>query len=135
MSYFRVTPHALWVQREELDTAYRELCQDMAEVSRVIRRLEEMSSFGNPVEALRRTPRRAGDQEVKLRQCANILDTVADLYNRTELKNLDGQPPAARPGLNGVTYMITPIPICRTLEMLPDAGSYYGMNVVIPQDD
>ena len=58
MGYFRVMPHTLLAQREELAAAYRALCQDISETGAVIRPLRTMTAFDCSVEALRRTQHR-----------------------------------------------------------------------------
>lgn len=132
MSYFRAAPYILQAQREELEAAYRSLCQEVSELGGVIRRLDSMSSFEGPIEALRRLQRRGGEQQAKLRQSAGVLGGVAELYINAELKNLDGDGPwletvccaeADKPAEPAWTLR----------EMIPDAESLFGMKVIIRQ--
>ena len=62
MGYFRVMPNTLLAQREELEAAYRALCQDISETGAVIRQLRTMTGFDGPVEALRRTQQRRSEE-------------------------------------------------------------------------
>ena len=68
MGYFRIMPNTLLAQREELEAAYRALCQDISETSAVIRQLRTMTGFDGPVEALRRTQQRGNEQQAKDRK-------------------------------------------------------------------
>lgn len=135
MSDFRVMPNALRTQREEMETAYHALCQDISELGGIIRRLGAMSSFDSPVENLHRVQRRGSDQQVKLRQSANVLGRVAELYIHTELRNLDDEIS------QGGSVSRTIVPDChlgpswKPQEMVPDAGVFFGMKVVIPEND
>lgn len=104
MSYFRVMPNTLRAQREELETAYRDLCQDISEIGGVIRQLSTMTSFDGPIKALRQTQRKGSEQQAKLRQCASVLGNVADLYEHEERRNLEGD----GTGSSGY-YYITPV--------------------------
>lgn len=145
MSYFHVKPNTLLAQQAELETAYSNLCQDMSEISSVLRQLNTMSSFEGPIAALRRVQQKGSEQEIKLRQCAKVLDSVSELYMRTEQKNLDGGFPSGG-GLHvgfheGVSSVISPSPSAipdvwplngRSQEMLDGAEDWFGMTVVIP---
>lgn len=135
MSDFRVMPNALRIQREALGTAYHDLCQDISELGGIIRQLEAMSGFDSPVGSLRRVQRKGSDQQVKLRQSANVLGCVAELYIHTELRNLDDEVsqdesafrtiiPAYHLGVNWTPQ-----------EMVPDAGALFGVKVIMPESD
>ena len=137
MSEFRVIPDALRRQRDELDAAYRCLCLDIAELGGIIQQLGTMSSFDVPIQALRRVQRTGGEQQAKLRQSASVLDQVAELYTRTELKNLDGfEPGQIQKGK--IVYRVEPA-YWATLEapvmMVPNAEALYGTEVVIQRED
>ena len=115
MNYFRVMPAALGAQREELDGAYRELCQDVAELGGVIRQL-------------------GTEQQAKLRQCARVLEQVSELYTRTELRNMDGEVHEAigvpaEPARRALETVPAP------LEMVPHPEALFGMRVSIPRRD
>lgn len=135
MSDFRVMPSALRIQREALETAYHDLCQDISELGGIIRRLEVMSGFDSPVGSLRRIQRKGSDQQVKLRQSANVLGCVAELYIHTELRNLDDEMSQDRSAFRtmipdyhlGINW--TP------QEMVPDAGTFFGVKVIMPKID
>lgn len=133
MSYFRVMPDALRAQQEELEAAYRVLCGDVSEICGVIRRLQSMSCFDGPIETLRRVQRAGSEQQVKLRQCARVLGAAADLYARTERRNLEdgGQSDTVRTG----AYQSFPVypALLEPAEMLPEAERLYGMEVAVPQ--
>lgn len=88
MSFFRVAPNALLKECGELEGAYHELCRELSELGGVIRRLESMTGFDGPISALRHVQRDGSDQQVKLRQDARSLEQIADLYIRTEQKNI-----------------------------------------------
>lgn len=133
MSYFRVMPNTLCVQREELESCFRELCRDSSELSGVIRRLGTMSGFEYTMKKLNRVQGTMSDQLLKLRQCAIVLGNVADIYTRAELKNLDGDAPWER-GLYSI-LLGPPEPAWGLQEMLPDAEALFGMKVTIRQRD
>jgi len=153
-------PDALQAQREELENVYRDLCQDVSEISGVIRQLGTMSGFQGSIAALRREQRNGSEQQIKLRQSASALGRAAELYRRTELENLDGGTVRiAFPGWRAVfridpsrfnvgkspedRYDIRVSPIRedfqdwtitgRPQEMLDGAEHWYQMEVVIPQ--
>lgn len=130
MNYFRTMPTVLRAQREELEAVHRELCQDVSEISSIIRQLKTMSGFDGVIQNLRRVQQTGGEQEAKLRQSARVLEQVAELYTRTELRNLDcgvNTAPAAR--------TVREIPTFTPTEMLPNAQALFGMEVFIPQRD
>lgn len=135
MSDFRVMPNALRTQREKLETAYHALCQDISELGGIIRQLGTMSGFDSPIENLRRIQRRGSGQQVTFRQSAIVLGNVAELYVHTELRSLDDEIS------QGGNVPRTIIPDChlgpswKPQEMVPDAGAFFGMKVVIPEND
>lgn len=140
MSYFRAMPNALQAQREELETVYHSLCQDVSEISGVIQQLRTMSGFGGTVESLRQVQRNGGEQQIKLRQSAVTLGRVAELYRKAELENLDGGSPAdwvssrwfAPVRKTCVMARICAV-ICEPREMLDGAERWFQMKVVVPQ--
>lgn len=137
MSEFRVMPDALRGQRDELETAYRCLCQDISDLNGIIRQLETMSGFDGPIEALHRARQMGGGQQVKLRQSARVLDSVAELYTRTELKNLDGFEPDQF-GRGEVIYKVQPaywVTLEAPVAMVSNAGDLFGTAVVIRRED
>lgn len=134
MSYFRTVPNTLQAQREELETAYRSLCQEVSEIGGVIRRLDSMTSFGGPIEALRRVQRTSSEQQIKLRQNALALGCAAELYTSTERKNLDGTEPWAST-VRFVEADKLAEPAWTLREMVPNAELLFGMKVVIRQKD
>ena len=132
MSYFRVMPEALLSQREELETAYGDLCGELSKLGGVIRRLGTMSGFDDTIEALRRVQRKGGEQQMKLRRSAAVLGTVAELYIAAERDNLDGGEPApVRPAERDAAEY----PAWTPREMVPHAESLFGTGVVIRQRD
>lgn len=134
MGYFRAAPYVLQAQREDLEAAYRSLCQEVSEIGGVIRRLDTMTSFEGPIEALRRIQRTGSEQQIKLRQNAGVLGSIAELYTNTELKNLDGNEPWAAEFRLAKTDK-TAEPAWTLREMIPNAKSYFGMNIIIRQRD
>lgn len=134
MNYFRVMPAALGAQREELDGAYRELCQDVAELGGVIRQLGTMSGFGDVIHSLRRVRQKGTEQQAKLRQCARVLEQISELYTWTELRNMDGEVHEAigvpaEPARRALETVPAP------LEMVPHPEALFGMRVSIPRRD
>lgn len=97
MSYFRVQPNVLRAQSEELETVYGRMCREIAEISNVIQRLQTMTEFDEVISSLRKTQQKGMEQSTELRQCARMLEQVAELYRKTEEKNLDGAVPSIRP--------------------------------------
>ena len=134
MGYFRAAPYVLQAQREDLETAYRSLCQEVSEIGGVIRRLDSMSSFGGPIGALRRIQRTSSEQQIKLRQNAGVLGGTAELYTSTERKNLDGSEPWTGAFRSLKTDELAE-PAWTLREMIPNARSYFGMNIIIRQRD
>lgn len=134
MGYFRIMPNTLLAQREELEAAYRALCQDISETSAVIRQLRTMTGFDGPVEALRRTQQRGNEQQAKLRQYARVLEKLAELYIRTELENLDGGSPML-PFASQAPQRRQPSITWELQDMLPDAEKLLGMKVTIQDRD
>jgi len=141
-------PDALEAEREELETVYRSLCQDISEIGGVIRRLNTMTGYAGTVAALHRVERRGSEQQIKLRQSAGVLGRVAELYRRAELKNMDGDSPkstaAYRAGWDISQWASGPLPVfravielcealCEPRAMLNDAGRWFNMEVVIPR--
>lgn len=129
MSNFRAKPNEMLAQSEQLDAACRELCQDMAEIGGVIRRLGNMRGFENQIKALQLVQRRGSEQQIKLRQSARVLETAAEIYASTERKNLDGYD--AGQWAMPVTVKSTYTSAWRPQEMLPNAGSLLGMKVIV----
>lgn len=130
MNDFRTMPTVLRAQREELEAVHQELCRNVSEISGVIRQLNAMSGFDGVIQNLRRVQQTGGEQEAKLRQSARVLEQVAELYTRTELRNLDcgvSTAPAAR--------TVREAPKFEPTEMLPDPQALFGMEVFIPQRD
>ena len=133
MSYFRVMPNVLQMQREELENSLRELCRSNSEITAVIRRLRSMSGFEGTVQNLRRIQNRISGQQVRLRQSAIVLREAADCYTRTELKNLDGDSAAA----NGFGFALGNVIYADMSgqKMIPGAEALFGMKVTIRQRD
>ncbi|MCI9332983.1 MAG: hypothetical protein HFG05_12590 [Oscillibacter sp.] len=135
MSDFRVMPSALRIQRKELETTYHAFCQDISELGGIIRRLGALSSFDSPIENLRRVQRRGSGQQVKLRQSANILGSVAELYIRTELRNLDDEISQDESAFRAIIPDDHLGVNWNPQEMVPDAGTFFRVKVIMPEND
>lgn len=149
MSYFRTAPNVLRTQREELESAHRDLCQAVAEIGTVVRRLEAMSGFDGTLDVLRGLTRTGTGQTARLRESAGVLGRVAELYTQAEKRGLevqDGPPVTPR---NGKTVPHAPdrdmaarygqqaaegLSI-RPAPMLPNAEALFGTKVLIVQRD
>lgn len=153
MSYFRTAPNVLRTQREELESAHRDLCLAVAEIGTVARRLEAMSGFDGTLDVLRGLARKGAGQTARLRESAGVLGQVAELYTQAEKRGLEVQDgPTVSPWIrrggqpispwerSAILYTPERDPVTEGLSirpapMLPDAEALFGTKVLIVQRD
>ena len=153
MSYFRTAPNVLRTQREELESAHRDLCLAVAEIGTVARRLEAMSGFDGTLDVLRGLARKGTGQTARLRESAGVLGQVAELYTQAEKRGLEVQDgPTVSPWIRRGGQPISPWErsailytperdlaaeglSIRPAPMLPDAEALFGTKVLIVQRD
>jgi len=138
VSSFRVVPNALREERDKLEVVYRELCQDMAELSGVIRKLESMTEFDGPISALRRVQRKGSEQQTGIRQSARTLERITDLYIRTERQNCEDVPETSIAWAVSGSWILDPTPfpfpfrpVWTVWNMLNDPETLFGVPIVI----
>lgn len=154
MSYFRTAPNVLRTQREELESAHRDLCLAVAEIGTVARRLEAMSGFDGTLDVLRGLARKGAGQTARLRESAGVLGQVAELYTQAEKRGLEVQDgPTVSSLTRGVLWPVYQLwgrttaphaperdPVTEGLSirpapMLPNAEALFGTKVLIVQRD